>query len=384
MKTSIKFILLLSLHASFFSCESHSSGPSPHEKAQVENKIHDDVLSPELQIQEEQMPAEEKIAQLPKKSIYKEDRYSVISPNGLNLRNGPSLTSDVIMKIPYLEVVFMQDIFDVKRDTLFKIANHKEYDISQFGNNIIGDWVKVKHSDEIGFVFSPYLLLGVFNNAESMLSSRGSKNYFLNIVGRRDGLCFHTQKITNWYRMIAKDNGLYFQPTSINYRIDHRLNWRQNPAYVYSSPYSKYGLLLGTDRKMSTQTIDLVAQNIKIEYDSLYANFPVTGKLKEESARKLNELNFDLRKVENKDGVELILTDGDKRQVLNTEELSLEDCWPDNINFVTDIDQDGILDYLINFAGDKTLGELVLFLSSEANSDQIVKPVALYSAGWPE
>ena len=133
---------------------------------------------------------------------------------------------------------------------------------------------------------------------------------------------------------------------------------------------------------MTNQKIDIKSKGILVEYDIEQGYFPMTAKLKKKTEEEFETLNLSLKKVEKQDGIELIISDGDISQTLNSIEI-FEYLWPVNISLIADIDQDGKIDYLVNYEGHKTLGVTVLFLSSEAEPGQLVKAVAFYDRGWP-
>ena len=319
------------------------------------------------------------------KSVYTLGKYYVISPDGLRMRDSPALSGNVLTTIPYLERVDVLDVNNVKKDTLNKKVLEigktieEDFNLSNFEYNVIGDWIQVQYKDKKGYVFSAYIERG-----EPRFETIPRYSHAIQLVGRpAGGSGWHAKHISHWYSMIHKEDGFYLEPVSIHYRKDHNLNWRKRPAYVWITPPKKSGLLLGSPKKMSTKKIEPVAQNIKVEFDSLHTVFPMSTKLKKKSEEEFNKLNFSLREIEKHDGIELIIAQGDKTQALKSD-YRLEDLWPENISLVADIDQDGELDYLINYFGDKTLGVTFLFLSSEAEPGQLVKDVAYYDRGWPD
>jgi hypothetical protein len=320
-----------------------------------------------------------------KKSVYTLGEYFVISPNGLRMRDGPTLSDEVLATIPYLEAVEVLNIYDIKKDTLNKKALNdgktieEDFDISNFGYNVIGDWIQVQYKDRIGYAFSAYLARG--NPRMGVLSTY---SHAIQFVGRPpDGNRMHSKHILYWYNMVYKEDGIYLEPVSIHYRKDHHLNWRDRPDYVWTTPSIESGLILGSPKKMSSQKIVPVIQNIKLEFDSPLSMFPMSTKLKKKSEEALKKLKFSLRKIDKHDGVELIIAEGDQTQALKSE-YRLKNLWPENITLVADIDQDGKLDYLIAYFGEKTLGVTFLFISTEAEPGQLVKDVAYYDKGWPD
>jgi len=317
-----------------------------------------------------------------KTSIYTAGKYFVISPDGLRMRAGPSLSEDVLETIPFQGEVEVLEIYNLVKDTLNKRALEKgktieeDFNIKNFKYNVIGDWIQVQYQEEIGYVFSAYIANGRFKASPKYSHS-------LQIVGRPpDGNRGHSSNIKYWYVMTEQEDGRYLEPVSIHYRTDHNLNWRNRPDYVWITPANKNGLVLGSSKKMTNQEIDIKSKGILVEYDVEQGYFPMTAKLKKKTEEEFEKLNLSLKKVENQDGIELIISDGDISQTLNSIEI-FEYLWPVNISLIADIDQDGKLDYLVNYEGHKTLGVTVLFLSSEAEPGQLVKAVAFYDRGWP-
>ena len=308
-------------------------------------------------------------------SVYKEGSYTVISPDGLKMRGGPSLDADVVGVIPYLDVVSIVDLHNVVRDTLNKNDKYLGYSHAHFDKNITGDWVKINYGGIESFVFSAYLIKGAPDWGGYPWKN---KNYAINSISKDCILELHENPDMNWYGIFKKEDGFILEPISISYRVLYEPNMLSN-CIVNAMPNKGLGLCFGTMKKMKTQRIEMRGSGIKLEYDSLFQ--PQHARIRDACAEKLKALNFEVYKTKNADGFGLILSDGDRQQYLE-KDLNLEHCWPATIYLVGDIDQDGQMDYYINYISHDSIGDAVLYLSSEARSGEIVRPVAINQVGY--
>ena len=307
-------------------------------------------------------------------SIYKKGTYTAISPSGLRMRDKPSLTADVVGKVPYLGMVSIVDIYKVVKDTLNKDAKYKGYSHSHLDKNIPGDWVLVNYEGNEAYVFSAYLTYG-FPNWDS--KPWRHKDYAINSISKDCILEIHENPEMNWYGVFKKEDGFFMKPIQMSYRILHQKNMLSS-CIVNATPSKNLGLCFGTLKEVDTQWLDMTASWIKLEYDSLYE--PKFAKLKDSSKEKLKALNLDVQKSGG-DGFELVLTDGEISQVLE-KGLNLEPYWPETIHLAGDIDQDGKMDFYINYISHDSIGDAILYLSSEAREGEIVRPVAINQRGY--
>ena len=303
-------------------------------------------------------------------SVYKEGTYTVISPDGLRMRHEPSLTADVVGKIPYLGLVSIVDIHNVVKDTLNKSEKYIGYSHAYFDKNISGDWVKVNYEGNEAYVFSAYLSFGVPNWRRPNWTN---KDYAINSISKDCILEVHENLEMNWYGVFKKEDGFFMEPVRMSYRILHEENIVSN-CIVNATPNKGLSLCFGTMKEMNTQRLDISASYIKLEYDSIYQ--PKFAKLKASSQQKLTDLGLDIRKAKG-DGFELILSEGEIQQF-----LGYSHCWPDYIYLAGDIDQDGKMDYYVNYISHDSLGDAILYLSSEAKEGEIVNAVAINETGY--
>ena len=308
-------------------------------------------------------------------SVYKEGPYTVISPDGLKMRSGPSLDADEVGVIPYLDVVSIVDLDNVVRDTLHKNEKYLGYSHAHFDKNITGDWVKINYEGHESYVFSAYLIKGVPSWGGHPWRD---KNYAINTISKDCILELHEKPDMNWYGVFKKEDGFFLEPINISYRVLHEPNMLSN-CIVNAMPNKGLGLCFGTMKEVKTQRIEMRGSGIKLEYDSL--SQPRHARIRDACAEKLKDLNFEVYKTKNADGFGLILTNGDKNQYLE-KDLNLEHCWPATIYLVGDIDQDGQMDYYINYISHDSLGDAVLYLSSEARPGEVVRPVAINQVGY--
>lgn len=126
------------------------------------------------------------------KRKYAKRKYRTIASTGLNLRTEPKLSSETILKIPYFDEVQVVDENSFGSDTLNLKKNENGELVSKIGNNIIGDWVKVKYENQVGYVFSAYIMRG--ENSYTGRPKGLNKKYGLHFTGENCVLllyCFH-------------------------------------------------------------------------------------------------------------------------------------------------------------------------------------------------
>ena len=308
-------------------------------------------------------------------SVYKDGPYTVISPDGLKMRSGPSLDADEVGVIPYLDVVSIVDPDNVVRDTLNQNEKYLGYSHAHFDKNIMGDWVKINYEGLESYVFSAYLIKGIPNWGGHPWRN---KNYAINSISKDCILELHEHPDMNWYGVFKKEDGFFLEPINISYRVLHEPNMLSN-CIVNAMPNKGLGLCFGTMKEMKPRRIEMHSSSIKLEYDSLYQ--PQHARLRDACVTKLKDLNFEVYKTKNADGFGLILSDGDKKQYID-KDLNLEACWPTSIYPMGDLDQDGQMDFYINYVSHDSLGDAVLYLSSEAGPGEIVRPVAINQVGY--
>ena len=294
-----------------------------------------------------------------------ESGYRAISLTGLNIRKLPSIKSEIIGGIPFLDQVqILSERNDWKRDTIginkFYNPHGNDYNIP-----ISGNWLKVKYAEIEGFVFSPYL--ANIDKFQKNSIEKVNAEYGLNFPGQLCSDNIHRNKKLKWFGLYeTPETGKYFlEQIEVDYNItDSEYTWLNILG-------GKKGLLLMfgvSDLKKVNKHIDGEFFNFMIntiEFINYRNNCSIyTG----------DDLSIEY----DKRNWIITLKNNGRTQILNPESYNLST--PDSLVWRGDIDGDNMDDYIIKY-GEKVI-QIVLYLSSEAKDDELVKPVAVFYTGY--
>ncbi|MCB0495018.1 MAG: hypothetical protein KDC79_02690 [Cyclobacteriaceae bacterium] len=280
-------------------------------------------------------------------------KYYVIAKDGLNLWKDSLTQTNLICVIPYLENVELLEKPKIITDTLdcymfYPSSEYKPYDMC-----VVGSWLKIKYKEYEGYAFSGYLRIKRFEQSFSYLN----KGFGLAFVGTDCADNVHRNNNINWYGIFKDSDKFIMKEVSLHY---------------YNDEGSATGYGISTDDNRNLVFV------IGSEFDGVIEGeidgsiFPYS--LGDFSGKNVNTSipkNFEIRN-ENK----LVLKYLNKEQILNTEFSR-----PSRLLWQGDIDRDNIDDYIIVFGEDKGY-YAVLFLSSQAKENEIVKAVAVYYYGY--
>lgn len=282
-------------------------------------------------------------------------KKTVIAAEGLNLRSGPSMTSPVIHSIRFLDQVEVPLEESGSLDTL-KVLKFDTWNDTQYKSYVSGRWVKAKHKNKVGFVFSAYIQL-LDNRHENTFDQQ----YGINFVGTN---CFdnvHRNRRIKWKGVYKIKDKYFIKDVSLNYYDDQgemtgfgtTTNQNRNLLFVVGSSnerfrngevkgtYYQSGLSFGLDNKAAKNEVDgFSTESNKTESTNLFLH---KNGIKENISEDIHN-------------------------------------WPNSLIWKGDLDGDEIDDYIISF-GDKG-GGYILFLSTEGNEEISVKPVAIYDYGY--
>ena len=295
--------------------------------------------------------------------------YYVIAVDGLILRDKPTVESNVIAILKF--------------GAKIKITQNKSFGTDTIGRNItynknikheepiIGDWIEVIHEKSKGYLFDAYITreLPFLDNGIHIDKLKLNKKYKL--LFRRS--CFNnfwSPLNTYWYGLYKKDNNFVLKNTKINYFV----RWTDPKAQV-----NPLGIIPGGE--LVINSVDNKSLVLLIGSPKRLKEKTIQGKYKKEDNGVDNYKGFNkiIFSIDSIGRPVLILNHLKKRQILNFNQLK-RNLSPTQVIWEGDLDNDYILDYIISFGFKNS--ETYLYLSSEANENEIVKPVAVFLDGF--
>ena len=223
----------------------------------------------------------------------------------------------------------------------------------------------MKYAEIEGFVFSPYL--ANIDKFQKNSIEKVNAEYGLNFPGQLCSDNIHRNKKLKWFGLYeTPETGKYFlEQIEVDYNItDSEYTWLNILG-------GKKGLLLMfgvSDLKKVNKHIDGEFFNFMIntiEFINYRNNCSIyTG----------DDLSIEY----DKRNWIITLKNNGRTQILNPESYNLST--PDSLVWRGDIDGDNMDDYIIKY-GEKVI-QIVLYLSSEAKDDELVKPVAVFYTGY--
>ncbi|MEZ5058685.1 MAG: SH3 domain-containing protein [Saprospiraceae bacterium] len=277
----------------------------------------------------------------------------VTAPSGLNLRKGPGLHAPIINKIPFGETVTVDREAPKTKDTIgWYLTPVLASDSAMVQVPLNGSWVEADYKGENGYLFDVYLR--ELYNKESM-----DKRYYQNGTNSKFKLvfpwynCFDNfwrRKENNWYGVIERNGKFKFEPMELEYYSFH------DPEYftkIIASSQENYSFFISFPEK--PESLDL--NNWALKDSTIQAEKGLTitkGQV-----------------IISRNGIE---------QIIDPYKYDGITSGLESIIWYGDLDGDGFPDLIAKF-GIKT-NYTILFLSSETDSGQLLKPVAIYFGGY--
>lgn len=319
------------------------------------------------------------IAQSRYDTLHYMGQFSVLSTTGLNLRSQPYLGAEVLVSIPFNEKVEILNLTKYGRDTLGYRELWRFYDSTTYKIPIAGSWRKVKYKEHIGYMFNAFLIksykdIGVYYKEEQL----GNLNIDYSLLYAQTNCLgnFNYNPDWYWYGFYEQGNRHIIKLVEVSFFIDDTAEFFYEVTSTNDNIHLRF--ILGTKQKLNfTKTNNRVVEADKRIYVS---DFGVAFR---HNFLKKYDLYINSVAKEQKEyynSIELILRKNGKIQTLSSNDFYFSANIPMSLNWVGDIDGDGVDDYIVSY-GDKS-GGAILYLSSEAEEDQIVKPVALYRSGY--
>lgn len=289
---------------------------------------------------------------------------SIISTTGLNLREAPKLDAKVIEKLPFGTKVTILSSSRPITDTIEK--NIVYYENDEVELPIIGNWVKARYKNVEGYLFDSYLsnVTTLNKRGRDDLDENLNKDYVL-LFPRGD--CYNNfWNIENlsWLGCYKDGDNFKLEKIELSYYLD------------WVDPKDSQAMDIGRSFSVSTNDnkdlLFIIGSRNVIKKGEINGTF---GSIWFENLSEFENLNL----VDSEEGAKLVLSNSIKKQVLNSKEAPY--IYPTfSVIWEGDLDFDGKLDYIIRY-GDKNI-RVYLYLSSEAEENNLVKPVSVYFSGY--
>lgn len=284
--------------------------------------------------------------------------YFVISTTGLNFREAPKADSNILLTIPFGTKVKVTGKKSFRIDTIgsYGFNNSESNESSKI--NIIGNWLKVTYKEKTGYLFDAYLLRS-FKNWQAIPNNNKlnlNKKFVLLFPGTWCDFNFWYNPKFKWYGCYREGNQYKLKELDIYFLT----NWGDYITDMGISTSHNKDLLFVVGSK---------TQFSEGEISGKYNPNWWTNNFDEHE-------NIEIKKSKNYNKV--VLSSSGREQLLNSH---LKNKYsPSSILWEGDLDKDGKLDYIINY-GEKSC-RTFLYLSNEANKNQIVKPVSVFFSGY--
>ncbi len=284
----------------------------------------------------------------------------VIAPNGLKVRDAPSLAGKVIALLPFGErvQVVKKDINHI--DTLYSIKNNGNYyscinGVEYFGRGdmfIIGSWVKISTGNKTGYVVDNYLF-------ERQPATKDLETIYFDKNNTSWELQFNPKQY-NWYALRKEQEGVKLVRSYPDFISQCSEYSGQVITPIYDKMDASIGLI-GTKKSLLERVIEdpMIDANLTRE-----AN---TGRFIKVSGP---ELTSDTQLVDSCWVYEFIAAPAEELILL---EFSAGATTPIKVKFIGDIDSDGERDYIIWSNTIYDLFEMSLYLSLDRKDGIYIK-----------
>jgi len=300
----------------------------------------------------------------------------VIAVPGLNMRTAPGLDSEKVSYIPYGNEIEILEPHKFYRDTIGEIKNyHKGNQRNIFSNPVLeGDWVKASYKGNVGYVFSAYLMDNAnherFTAYKKKIETPDINKDYVLLFER--AVCmsnYHFDKDWYYYAAQKTPTGICLEPTKLSFikMLKH-----------------EYQLLRITSDIQDYDPVFIIGSRYQLSQNEIYSmpnNFIIKTFNDRPQVEETVLEELSLKPVDGQYARDIILNRNGQLQILNplVSPRKMLKNNPLSIIFKGDIDRDGQDDYIIGFG--EMPYQAVLYLSSEAASGQLVKPVAIWHRG---
>ena len=283
----------------------------------------------------------------------------VIANGGLRLREGPSKNSKTLAIIPFGTTIKYVDDSSHGSDSV-----SIESEIKDINKTIYGYWVKIINGQQVGYVLDIFLDMKI----EGRFDNSVDNEFKLLYPGCGcDQSNIHNPEKWKWYGYFqATEDKLVSRKIDISYyrTRDYTCDLMINPSETKDLLF-----IIGSKSKTLNKEIKVLAKDMYL----------TDWKGNKASQEELKKYELELQKQSTEEGriadILYLKRDGSK-SVLSKKEFD----YPNKVKLIGDIDGDSLNDYIIHY-GDKG-SILVLYLSTAAKGQELLKAVALFYAGY--
>lgn len=285
-------------------------------------------------------------------------RANYVVASVLRLRESPNKNAKILATIPFgSRVEYLTNQCYNKDTTLVPL-----YDDNY---TVVGSWVYVKYNNIKGFVLNSYL-----SYYDNPLPEKNhiNKEYLVLFPGCDCNFNIHNVTQWNFYGFYkAENDSLKIRKIKINYISEYEDY--TCPLILYTADNINLKFIIGTKVEMFKDKPTILGKSIELSY---YSN-------EKQLSKELKKVGLTLIDHSNKTQdyfFELIYSEENKKQKLNLKGFA----FPTRIQFIGDLDNDGKNDFIISYG--ETAGPIILYLSSKANENDLLKMVASFFSSY--
>jgi hypothetical protein len=302
---------------------------------------------------------------------------TVISTNGLKLREQPNIQSKVIKILPYgamVELLGMKysipDSLGIFQERTYEIIKNGQPKKMSSKSPLIGYWLKARHQQSVGYLFDAFL-------ADTTGNAPAGEGFAIVIEGYTCEPNFHYNPAWHWYGLYEVKGRMDIKPVELRIMNNPSSNL-MSPLHFTTNLNEESLFVIGCKQALP------IGETSGKPFHRLcsleYVEAPCT-----ETELKQAGLEYIPSKTIGDEWHPGILTaiskTGNRQKLEPPKHIHYQgETTPYYVPWHGDLDGDGETDYLVVF-GLKP-GFTVLFLSSKAKKGQLVKAVAFWKNGW--
>lgn len=285
----------------------------------------------------------------------------VVANSGLNLRAKPTTQSQKVGHVPYGETVEILHREHYGLDTLQQIDTEKN------SYKVIGYWLKVSYKGISGYVNNAYL-----NTSKDWDFQKDNHLYNNDFVLLYPGITCVSNYVKlsqyYWYGYYSNASDCTLKPIKVEM---NRNVIEMNDVQTIVKEDTDLLFIVGSRKPMQTGPINEVVKDFQIngyEYRREESNYLAFSEPYFESYGDYSDRSYDFTlKIKHKHEYQYIM-ESRNRGDLHT------------IKWMGDLDQDGRMDYIIDF-GEKSYHS-ILYLSSQRIKGSLLKAVARFKSAY--